>query len=59
VDFADYRVGVGLTYNFSQQMTLDLGAGYSIEREFHFARAGETYRTDPSPYVRIQLRAAF
>jgi hypothetical protein len=59
VDFADYRVGVGLTYDLSKQMTLDIGAGCSIEREFHFARAGETYRTDPSPYVRVQLTAAF
>jgi hypothetical protein len=59
VDFADYRVGVGLTYDISKQMTLDIGAGCSIEREFHFARAGETYRTDPSPYVRVQLTAAF
>jgi hypothetical protein len=59
VDFADYRVGVGLTYDLSKQMTLDIGAGCSIERQFHFARAGETYRTDPSPYVRVQLTAAF
>jgi len=59
VDFTDYRVGVGLTYDLSKQMTLDIGAGCSIEREFHFARAGETYRTDPSPYVRVQLTAAF
>ncbi len=59
VDFADYRVGVGLTYDLSKQMTLDIGAGCSIEREFHFDRAGETYRTDPSSYVRVQLTAAF
>jgi len=59
VDFTDYRIGVGLTYELTRQMTLDLGAGCSIEREFHFARAGETYRTDPSPYIRLQLSAAF
>ncbi len=59
VDFTDYRAGVGLTYDISNQVSVDIGAGYSIEREFHFARAGETYRTDPSPYVRVQLSAAF
>ena len=59
VDFADYRAGVGLTYDLTDQMSLDLGADCSIEREFHFARAGETYRTDPSPYIRLQLTAAF
>ncbi len=59
VDFTDYRAGVGLTYAISNQVSFDLGAGYSIEREFRFARAGETYRTDPSPYVRVQLTASF
>ncbi|MEO7167069.1 MAG: hypothetical protein ABI787_01880 [Spartobacteria bacterium] len=59
VDFSDYRAGVGLAYAVSNQVTFDLGAGYSIEREFSFRRAGETYRTDPSPYVRMQLSAKF
>lgn len=59
VDFSDYRVGVGLAYALSKQVTFDLGAGYSIQRQFNFSRAGETYRTDPSPYVRVALKAAF
>jgi len=59
IDFTDYRVGVGLSYELTSQILLDLGAGCSIEREFHFARAGETYRTDPSPYIRLQLTAPF
>ncbi len=59
VDFSDYRAGVGLVYSFNKLCSLDIGAGYSIERQFDFARAGETYRTDPSPYVRIGLKAAF
>jgi hypothetical protein len=59
VDFADYRVGAGLTYGLGKRVSLDLGAGCSIQRQFHFSRAGETYRTDPSPYVRVQLIATF
>ncbi len=59
VDFADYRAGVGLTYTISKNFLLDAGAGYSIQRQFDFARAGETYRTDPSPYLRLQLSASF
>ena len=59
VDFADYRAGVGLTYTFSKNFLLDAGAGYSIQRNFDFARAGETYRTNPSPYLRLQLSASF
>ncbi|MGI8890298.1 MAG: hypothetical protein ACR2G0_05880, partial [Chthoniobacterales bacterium] len=59
VDFSDYRAGVGVAYNLNNHVTFDLGAGYSIQRQFHFGRAGETYRTDPSPYVRASLNAAF
>ena len=59
VDFVDYRVGVGFSYDLSKLSSLDFGAGYSIQREFDFDRAGETYRTDPSPYIRLTLKLAF
>ncbi len=59
VDFSDYRAGIGFTYAFNQQVSLDVAAGYSIQRQFDFSRAGETYRTDPSPYVKLSLQAAF
>jgi hypothetical protein len=59
VDFEDYRVGGGLTYSPTNQIDLDLGAGCSIERAFLFHRAGENYRTDPSPYVRFEIKARF
>lgn len=59
VDFSDYRAGVGLTYGVSNNVSFDLGAGISFQRQFDFGRAGETYRTDPSPYVRMQMSASF
>jgi len=59
VDFADYRAGVGLAYDLTKTCSLDVGAGYSFQRSFDFSRAGEHYRTDPSPYVRLQISAAF
>jgi hypothetical protein len=59
VDFTDYRAGVGFTYAVSKCLSVDVGAGCSIQRQFDFARAGEVFRTDPSPYVRLQLKASF
>ena len=59
VDFSDYRVGGGLVYSPNDQIDLDLGAGCSIERAFKFHRAGENYRTDPSPFVRLEFKAKF
>ena len=59
VDFTDYRAGVGLAYAVTDRFKFKLGAGYSIQRHFAFHRAGENYRTDPSPYVNLELQAAF
>lgn len=59
VDFNDYRAGVGMAYSLKQNLTVDFGAGYSIQRHFAFHRAGENYRTDPSPYLRLELKAQF
>ncbi len=59
VDFSDYRAGLGVTYAISKQCSFDFAAGYSIQRHFKFGRAGENYRTDPSPYVKVALKAAF
>lgn len=59
VDFNDYRAGVGVAYNLKQNLSVDLGAGYSIQRHFAFHRAGENYRTDPSPFLRLEIKAAF
>lgn len=59
VDYIDYRAGAGLTYAPNDQVSLDLGAGCSIERSFNYERADLYYRTDPTPYVRVQFKAKF
>jgi hypothetical protein len=59
VDYIDYRAGVGFTYSLTDQVALDFGAGYSIERSFNYERADLYYRTDPSPYMRLQFKAKF
>lgn len=57
VDYSDYRAGVGLIYSPSEAISLDLGGGCSIQRSFDFHRAGQEYKTDPAPYVRIEFKA--
>lgn len=59
VDFSEYRAGVGVDYAISDRVSFGVAAGYSLQRNFDFGRAGETFRTDPSPYVRLQMSAAF
>jgi hypothetical protein len=60
VDFSDYRAGVGVTYAVSNRISVDVGAGYSIERQFDFARAGENLPLlTPRPTFRLQLKLHF
>ena len=58
VTYSDVRVGAGLTYKM-KPFTVDLGAGYSLEREFDYHRAGERFRTEPAPYAKLALKAEF
>lgn len=59
VDYADYRAGAGFIYSLNDHIGLDFGGGYAIQRAFGFHRADETYRTDPAPYLRFELKAKF
>jgi hypothetical protein len=59
VDFSDYRVAIGLKYQVNKSFSVNASGGCSVQRRFDFGRAGETYRTDPSPYLSLQMSAAF
>jgi hypothetical protein len=59
VDYEEYRVGAGLVCSLTKQVDLDLGAGYALQRAFKYHRAGENFRTDPAPFLRLEFRAKF
>ncbi|MFL6583588.1 MAG: hypothetical protein ACJ8KU_03625 [Chthoniobacterales bacterium] len=59
VDYMEYRTGLGVVYSPTDNICFDLGAGYAVERAFKFHRAGENYRTDPAPYLRLVFKAKF
>ncbi len=60
VDYNEYRVGAGLTYSGLKPITIDFSAGYAVEREFDYHRAGETYRTkNGAPFIKLVLTAEF
>jgi hypothetical protein len=59
VDYSDYRVGGGLIYSPCDAITVDFGAGYSLQRKFDFYRADMTFKTDPAPYLRLEFKAKF
>lgn len=59
VDYAEYRVGGGLIYSPSDRISVDIGGGYAIQREFDFYRADVKYKTDGAPYLRLQFKSKF
>lgn len=59
VDYSEYRVGGGLIYSPGNNVSIDLGGGYAIRREFDFHRAGIRYKADGAPYLRVEFKAKF
>jgi opacity protein-like surface antigen len=52
-------VGGGFIYSPSDAVTIDFGGGYSLQRKFNFDRADMTFKTDPAPYLRLEIKAKF
>jgi hypothetical protein len=59
VDYSEYRAGGGFIYSPCDNVSIDLGGGYAIRREFDFHRAGIRYKADGAPYLRLEFKAKF
>lgn len=59
VDYSEYRVGGGFIFSPSNNVSIDLGGGYAIRREFDFHRADIKYKADGAPYLRLEFKAKF
>jgi hypothetical protein len=59
VDYSEYRVGGGFIFSPCNNVSIDLGGGYAIRREFDFYRADIRYKVDGAPYLRVEFKAKF
>jgi hypothetical protein len=59
VDYTEYRVGGGFIFTPCKGVSIDLGGGYAIRREFDFYRADIKYKADGAPYLRVEIKAKF
>ena len=59
VDYSEYRLGGGFIYSPCNNVSLDLGGGYAIQRQFDFHRADVKYKADGAPYLRLEFKAKF
>lgn len=59
VDYSEYRVGGGLIFSPTDNICIDLGGGYVLQRQFDFHRADVKFKTDGAPYLRVEVKAKF
>jgi len=52
------RAGAGITWK-AKPLTIDFGAGYTVQSEFDYSRAGESFSTHPAPYASLSARLDF
>jgi hypothetical protein len=58
ITYDEVRAGAGVTWK-AKPLTFDLAAGYTVQSEFDYSRAGESFDTHPAPYVRLTARLDF
>jgi hypothetical protein len=55
VEYYGYQVGANLSYKLRRALTLTLGGGEEVEREFDFFQAGRDLHAGSVPYARLGL----
>jgi hypothetical protein len=58
ITYDEVRAGAGITWK-AKPLTFDFGAGYTVQSEFDYSRAGESFETHPAPYVSLTARLDF
>jgi hypothetical protein len=59
VDYSEYRAGGGFIYSPCDNVSIDLGGGYAVQRQFDFHRANIKFKADGAPYLRLEFKAKF
>ena len=58
ITYDEVRAGGGVTWKV-KPLTFDLAGGYTVQSEFDYSRAGESFDTHPAPYIRLTARVDF
>ncbi|MES2310123.1 MAG: hypothetical protein V4507_14815, partial [Verrucomicrobiota bacterium] len=59
VDYTEFRVGAGATWQVMSNLDLNLEGGYTPYRTFDYSRAHTQTKLDAAPYVEISASAKF
>ena len=58
VTYNESRAGAGVTWNV-KPLTVELVGGYTVQSQFYYNRAPQTFSAHPAPYVRLTARLDF
>ncbi len=59
LQYRDFRVGAGITYKPSEQVALEVKAGWSVQREFRYDDQDEEFEVEGAPYVGLSALVKF
>jgi Domain of unknown function (DUF6268) len=59
VQYSEDRVGIQAKYSGFKAFQIKLGGGCTVERRFDFFRAEASAKTNPAPFVNVELAAKF
>lgn len=57
--YSDIRIGTGLGYRISKNLSVEADAGYSVDRQIDYTRIDERAEFDPAPYAGFGLHLSF
>ena len=58
VTYSETRAGAGVTWK-ARPLTVELAGGYTLQSQFYFNRAIQTFSAHPAPYIRLTASLDF
>ena len=59
VQYSEDRAGVQVQYSGLKPFEISLGGGVTVKRDFDFFRAEASAKTNPAPFIKVEIAAKF
>jgi Domain of unknown function (DUF6268) len=55
LEYREYRTGFGASYTPKENISLEATAGWSLQRDLDYFRAGPDYKSKGAPYIKLEM----
>lgn len=59
LEYTEIRMGTGISYTAKKGVSIEATAGWTFQREFNYFRNGPDFKTNGSPYIRLETTIQF